>query len=75
MASFIDLLMRARLAKLKMNLAEDFVIVNDGEAPTFILMSHSVGRRTAHLVFHAVPYDEKRSLALAQKAGILPRKI
>jgi len=33
---FFDLLMRARLARLKLNLAEDFVIVNDGEAPDLV---------------------------------------
>ena len=32
---FYDALMRARLARLNMNLAEDFVILDDGAAPNF----------------------------------------
>ena len=38
-----DLFMRARLAKLNMNLAEDFVILNDGEAPNFTVNVCMVG--------------------------------
>lgn len=38
-----DLLMRARLARLNMNLAEDFVILNDGEAPNFTVNLCMVG--------------------------------
>lgn len=38
-----DLFMRARLAKLNMNLAEDFVILNDGESPNFTVNVCMVG--------------------------------
>lgn len=38
-----DLFMRARLARLDMNLAEDFVILNDGEAPNFTVSLCMVG--------------------------------
>lgn len=34
---FYDLLMRARLAKLNMKLAEDFVILNDGASPNILV--------------------------------------
>ncbi|MFN0080770.1 MAG: hypothetical protein ACKVY0_30240 [Prosthecobacter sp.] len=34
---FYDLLMRARLAKLNMKLAEDFVILNDGASPDLLV--------------------------------------
>ena len=38
-----DLFMRARLARLNMNLAEDFVILNDGESPNFTVNVCMVG--------------------------------
>jgi hypothetical protein len=38
-----DLFMRTRLARLNMNLAEDFVILNDGESPDFTVNLCMVG--------------------------------
>lgn len=40
---FYDLFMRARLARLGMNLADDFVILNDGAAPDFWVNLGMVG--------------------------------
>jgi len=40
---FYDALMRARLARLNMNLAEDFVILDDGAAPNFWVNLSMVG--------------------------------
>lgn len=40
---FFDFLTRLRLANLNMNLAKDFVIVNDGEAPNLLLSLSMVG--------------------------------
>ncbi len=40
---FYDLLMRFRIAMLNMNLAEDFVILNDGEAPNLLVSLSMLG--------------------------------